>query len=472
MKRVQCITYLYVHELLCFTFVFYFSFQIDALTPHLSNLQIYCTSDMEEQGKTDFPFKIKPDCSVFAKGHSFRGTDSSAVELFIEFKRRHDDDPFVSKLPRPRTSSSDNTSSSPPPNPFMKVSRDARHTCGQITAYATSHMSAQYRTHVFFVLICKDYARLIRWDRSGAIVTDPIYYDEESHLFDFFIRLDHSPPNVRGQDTTVRLANPEDTKDAVKAVKELEELQKSQTPLLVVYVPNPAAGEEPPLLQYIIASPSASPWIPVGRWTRTSIGYDIQRKRSIFMKDSWRLAIDGMLKEGDVYSKFKANAVPNVPRCSNSGDIGDDTYHSTQTDQIERTNWAPNYAYDLTPHRHYRLILDDIGQPLDSFKCSRDMVRAVCAALIGKFFLSRVEVYLTELYTPVAHESAYKCGILHRDISPGNILITSDNNFDGGLLIDWDLCKDLNSQVSGPRRAARTVRMKFLLIRWVLMNSD
>jgi serine/threonine protein kinase len=338
----------------------------------------------------------------------------------------------------------------------MRSSQESRDTCGQITAYATSHMSAQYRTHVFFVLICGDYARLIRWDRSGAIVTQPIFYDEVPDLVDFFIRFNLSPADVRGHDTTVRVAKCEDTKDAVKVIKEFEELAKSRS-LLVASVPNPTTGES---LEYVIAPPSASPWAPVGRWTRTSIGYDIQRKRSVFMKDSWRLVIEGVPKEGDVYSKFKANAVPNVPHCSNSGDIGEDTYHLTRTDQFVNQNWNPKYAYDFTPHRHYRLILDDIGQPLNSFKCSRDMVRAVCAALIGRFFFDGVEVYFSEPYTPVAHESAYKCGILHRDISPGNILITSDNNFDGGLLIDWDLCKDINLQGDKPRRAARTVSFK------------
>jgi serine/threonine protein kinase len=179
------------------------------------------------------------------------------------------------------------------------------------------------------------------------------------------------------------------------------------------------------------------------------------------MKDSWRPLLEGIPKEGNVYSIFQTNKVSNVPYCSSSGDIGDETYHLMQTNLSSvKANWAPDYVYDLTPHRHYRLILDDIGQPLDKFKCSHDMVRAVHAALIGKFFFGRVEVYLSDSCTLIAHQATFKCGILYCDISPGNILITSDTRFDDGLLIDWDLCKDMNSQVDGPRRAACTVSIK------------
>jgi hypothetical protein len=285
-----------------------------------------------------------------------------------------------------------------------------------------------------------------------------------SDLFDFFIHLDHLPPNVQGQDATVTPANSKDTKDAVNAVKELE---KSQTPLLVISLPDSMTGKP---LRYVITSPVASLWVPVGRWTQTSIGYDIQRKKSILMKDSWRLVLDGVLKEGNIYSKFKANAVPNVPYCSNSGDIGNNTYHSTQTDRFSCEDWAPKYVYNLRQHHHYCLILDDIGQPLNSFKCSWDMVHAVHAALIGKFVLGRVVVYLSESCTPIAHQSTYNCGILHHDISPGNILITSDKRFDGGLLIDWDLSKDINSQMDEPHHAACTVSIRYLPICWVFMN--
>ena len=110
------------------------------------------------------------------------------------------------------------------------------------------------------------------------------------------------------------------------------------------------------------------------------------------MKDFWRLDIEGVSKEGNVYSKFKAHKVPNIPRCSNLEDVGDPAFHSTRTNHYTTKPWAPNFEYRLTPQRHYHLILDDIGQPLDSFKCSQDMMRAIHATLIGKVFLDRVEV--------------------------------------------------------------------------------
>jgi len=55
---------------------------------------------------------------------------------------------------------------------------------------------------------------------------------------------------------------------------------------------------------------------------------------------------------------------------------------------------------------------------------------------------------------------AYRAGFLHRDFSPGNIIITVDGK---GLLIDWDLSKPLAEKLETPRRATRTVRAKFQL---------
>ena len=54
----------------------------------------------------------------------------------------------------------------------------------------------------------------------------------------------------------------------------------------------------------------------------------------------------------------------------------------------------------------------------------------------------------------LAHTEAFEnAGILHRDISVGNVLI----NDEGGLLIDWDLSKDIRDLDRVPRQPFRTV---------------
>ncbi len=37
----------------------------------------------------------------------------------------------------------------------------------------------------------------------------------------------------------------------------------------------------------------------------------------------------------------------------------------------------------LTPHQHYRLVLDMIGQKLERFSCSWEVVNAIHTSLVG-----------------------------------------------------------------------------------------
>ena len=145
-----------------------------------------------------FTFSCQPDISVYHK--SIPGPkpklNTTLVEFLVEFKTTLDQDPFVVEP----TLHSDLKSASE--NPFMNTTNQGRQSSGQITAYATSILSSQYCTHVFLVLIVDTYARLIHWDRGGAVVTAPIHYDQDPHLFDFFIRCDANPA-VRGSNPTV-----------------------------------------------------------------------------------------------------------------------------------------------------------------------------------------------------------------------------------------------------------------------------
>ena len=57
-----------------------------------------------------------------------------------------------------------------------------------------------------------------------------------------------------------------------------------------------------------------------------------------------------------------------------------------------------------------------------------------------------------------AHQAAYKAGILHCDLSPGNImLVGSEINIKDDMPIDWDLSKFINPQ-DNPDAACRATR--------------
>ncbi|KAF8258879.1 hypothetical protein EI94DRAFT_1468480, partial [Lactarius quietus] len=162
------------------------------------------------------------------------------------------------------------------------------------------------------------------------------------------------------------------------------------------------------------------PYTPSGHATCTSITYNIKRNCVVFFKDSWWVACDGVMNEGEVYTILSKVHVPSIPHCSASGDIGDENYHSTCTNQFANMPWAVKCTHKFTPHWHHQEILDNIGERLETFQCSKDMVYAIQAAL-------------------AAHEAAYwNCRILHHSISPNNILLMKCPKFRGELLIDWD----------------------------------
>jgi hypothetical protein len=345
-------------------------FQINIIQPHLKTLYICNTSHSPDKAITGYQVSFAPDCTVYDQAReNVLHANSAISDIYIEFKSKAEEDAFLVDIPDQPSSTS---------NPLMNQAPQGVLTAGQITTYAALQLDSQYRTHVFSILIVGDYARLIRWDRSGAIVTGPIYYQRDPELMGFFTRYDQAERPARGHDSSVRKATPAEARKAICANTHF-----TSPELLVVTVPSKDC--ESRCGDYVIKPPVARPYTPPGRATRTSIAYDIQRDVIVFFKDSWRVACDEMVREGEVYAILNAAQVPNIPRCSASGDVGDDLYHLTSTSRFVNASWAVKCTQELTPHRHHRLILDDIGEKLDTFECSKDMVSAIRAALTGAY---------------------------------------------------------------------------------------
>ncbi|KAF8257619.1 hypothetical protein EI94DRAFT_1539802, partial [Lactarius quietus] len=217
--------------------------------------------------------------------------------------------------------------------------------------------------------------------------------------------------------------------------------------------------------KYVIKPPVAQPYTPPSHAICTSIAYDIQRNCIIFFKDSWRVTGVGIMRDGEVYATLNDNNVPNIPHCSASGDIGQDNYHSTVTDKYANKSWvmkpSPKSTPKSTPHWHHRLILDNVGQKLETFQCSRDM----CVSYAIYFCLTADRPFL-------AHYKAYwTSNILHHNISPNNILWMNCPMFDSGLLIDWDLCKKVDPKNPASAGAHQNTHMK-LQGTWQFMVAD
>jgi len=96
------------------------------------------------------------------------------------------------------------------------------------------------------------------------------------------------------------------------------------------------------------------------------------------------MLLDDIPPEGVVYAKLHENSVPNVPNCSLAVDVGNEKYHKSQTDRFASKYSCNPSVGRFTPHRHYRLVLDTIGEKLEEFRSSQALVKGMYAALQGR----------------------------------------------------------------------------------------
>ncbi|KAF8518562.1 hypothetical protein BU17DRAFT_66398 [Hysterangium stoloniferum] len=384
--------------------------------PNLELVDAHSTPAVDFGGK-----QVKPDIQIYSANCRRSGlSDMTQTEMIVEFKLARGDDAFKD----------DNGPS------FFEHSSDAAHdTLGQITLYATAHQAAQFRTHVFLVLVFPKYARFMRWDRSGVIVTEEVPFSNPSYV-EFFWRFNHAKPDVRGVDTTVT-EFPHNHPVAVKAKRSLGVEDGDR----LFQVKVDAKGDT-----YVFCCPTyMAVGSPLGRSTRVFKAYCVETGKLVLLKDTWRVVSPSQSPEHIIYEELKKHGVRNVCTCKEGCDV---------LDQVTKTqDWsmARQVSSRLRLLRHYRLVLNEIARSLTDFGNTKEMVTAVRDAMIG-------------------HGDAYdRAKILHRDISSGNILITDSG---GGLLIDWDLCKRLQDIYQGEAHIERTGTWQFMAAQLLVIPTQ
>ncbi|KAK0495542.1 hypothetical protein EDD18DRAFT_1392243 [Armillaria luteobubalina] len=397
---------------------------INALTPFCVNMQLIDTHATPDPQSSDFnPDLLKPDIAVYkAKDIVDPITQFSLMETHVEFKMTAMDDAFSDEGAL---------------EPGSELSHDTR---GQLVSYANAQMASQYRTHLFTVFICADKARLLRWDRSGVIITRAFPYDsgESTYLQEFFWCLSHADDVTRGWDTTVT----EPTLDEAARARHSLDIDQPEALYKFAVYDDIDLDAEP---SYLIAGrPFERHAYPTGHATRCFIAYHLAENRNVFMKDTWRIVAPDLVAEGQIYERLHKAEVPHIAEFILAGDIPGPTH---------KTVFKPGFGLQRQ-YQHYRLVLGTIGRPLTSFGSSWEMVNAVKDALI-------------------AHQQAFeKLQIMHQDISVGNVLITEDiNGHLGGILIDWDLCQLTDKITKGSNSVERTGTWQFISAKLLLDPS-
>ncbi|TFK66286.1 hypothetical protein BDN72DRAFT_899991 [Pluteus cervinus] len=321
------------------------------------------------------------------------------ADMLLEFKFHTSDDPF--------DDDSDN---------FERATEGGKKTLGQITVYATAQLARQFRTHVFSILVFPKYARLLRWDRSGVVVTGKIDLLNTKVIPEFFLRLQRATPRFRGVDGTVRPANltPEQDQEVRAALG-----AESDTVLLEMTV----SGRKFITADSVFFGASS----PLGRATRCFRAYDLKKKKSHILKDSWRIYTRSRKPEHKIYDKLRRKKVPHIPKVEIGGDLDPSgRTHQTITQNYDREPWS-KAKNRLRTFRHYRIVLQRLHGHLSSCRNIKDVVIAVRDAAEAE---------------ALAAEDAL---VVHRDVSYANIMVNYDENGNvEGFLIDWDMCKELD----------------------------
>ncbi|KAI0368968.1 hypothetical protein BV20DRAFT_1053504 [Pilatotrama ljubarskyi] len=321
----------------------------------------------------------------------------------------------------------------------------------------------QQRTHYYSIIIIGSYARIVRWDRSGAIFSPKFDYERDPAKLGLFLwRFSHSSASVRGHDPTachvlpgsehralmVQWAAHQLPPAADHAREMFAESLVDDWPWYKLTVGDPVTGTP---REFLVGRPIfAAPGV-VGRGTRGYVALDITNPEYVFvfLKDCWRVLQPGSEQEGSILVYLNEKGVEHIPTALIHGDV------EGQRTLSEGICPAPVHERgqqcEFKTKAHYRLAVKEVGLPLKRFRTGKELVRVF-------------------LHCLMAHEDAYKkAKVMHRDISVGNIIMVP-KIFDGGmvyegLLTDWELSKRLDQRGLVPGHPHRMGTWQFMSVK-------
>ncbi|KAI0739955.1 hypothetical protein C8Q80DRAFT_1201375 [Daedaleopsis nitida] len=188
-----------------------------------------------------------------------------------------------------------------------------------------------------------------------------------------------------------------------------------------------------------------------GRGTRGYVALDWEKQTFVFLKDAWRILLDGVEQEGAVLGKLNAAGVAHVPTLVAHEDI------PGRYQQVLSWQYAPpDMQQRMHRQVHYRIAVEEVCFPLDRFRSGKQLVRFVKDCVKGTCLAcySACGCAMRETLTAY-HKGRY----FHGDVSDGNLMIyPTARTRDGkrrvkwkGMLTDWEFaCPVTNDRVGLP----------------------
>ncbi|KAI0315903.1 hypothetical protein OF83DRAFT_1293074 [Amylostereum chailletii] len=341
--------------------------------------------------------------------HVRRKTDHATCDMIMELVPSNED-PFVDPAP------DDNT-----PRSQLSFQRETNRALmhRRRLAYLILEMFVcRARIFVFSVIILKNKARLIRTDRSGAVVTELFTWTEaNSPLVIFLRRFNAMSREDRGFDPTVTPPSPEEIRIARNAfVREDIDADYPDFRMQKFHVHDEVTGAE---RTYVAGVPMHYSPNVVSKGTHGYIAADLDDGSLVWIKDSWRLNKAHVRKEADVYRMLVKAEIPHVSSMLYGGDVeGQESCNQNFVD----APWACETDGVSHGKIHHRTVVSSVGRSLKDFTCTHELTAATRDAI-------------------EAHRAVFeKLKLLHGDISSGNILITNEGR---GILIGWDMAIDV-----------------------------
>ncbi|RDX52383.1 hypothetical protein OH76DRAFT_1480526 [Lentinus brumalis] len=200
------------------------------------------------------------------------------------------------------------------PNDFLPQGKKSRISRGQITHHAAQIAATQHRQSVLLVLILKGDARLLRFDRNGAAVSEPFDYVSHPEIIgEFLYRAFCSPESkaeaCRGHDPTAKPAALADAEffralherydQGSTVAKALKRAASDGWPIYELDVHGiwsedgaaPLNHTSPRSLsthRCLVGRPEYASSSMVGRGTKCFVAWDLQLRQPLLIKDTWR----------------------------------------------------------------------------------------------------------------------------------------------------------------------------------------